>query len=94
MVSYNVLLDRKAERALNNLAPKAKADVRKLLKDVATQEQPSHHQKAKQLQGQPGMFRVRTGNYRAICELDKPDLLVYRVGKRKHVYDDVDELRP
>lgn len=93
MVSYNILLHRRADRTLDNLKPAAQEKLTALLEEVAKMEQPSHHEKAKQLQGQPGMFRVRTGDYRAICELSKPDLLVHRCGNRKHVYDDVDELR-
>ena len=32
-------------------------------------------------------YRVRVGNYRALFEIEKPDLvMVYRIGHRKEIY--------
>jgi len=92
MVSYQPLIELTARRELHTLPVEERRELRAVLKDVAATEQPSHHAKAKQLQGQPGMFRVRTGNCRAVCTLRKPALLILKCGKRKEVYDDLDEI--
>jgi len=92
MVSYRPLIEVSAQGDLYDLPREDRSDLRRTLKDVAATKQPTHHPKAKQLEGQPGLFRVRVGNVRAICELEKPNLLIRRVGERKTVYEDIDEL--
>jgi len=92
MVSYEIALHKTAERDLNDLE-ESKADrLRDALRDVSRQEQPTQHDKVKQLEGQRGRFRVRVGDVRAICQLSKPRLLVIRVGNRKNVYDGIDNV--
>jgi mRNA-degrading endonuclease RelE of RelBE toxin-antitoxin system len=93
MVSYNLLIAQQAKRSLGNLPDEPQESLHAVLEDVAASEQPTHHAKAKQMGNQRGMFRIRVGDYRAVCELDKPDLLVHRVGKRPNVYDSVDDIR-
>lgn len=92
MVSYEPVCHATADKELNNLADDDAAALRSVLKDVATCEQPSHHEKAKPLEGQDGLFRVRVGDTRAICELDKPNLIVWKVGPRTTVYDAIDDI--
>jgi len=92
MVSYDILIEVSARRSLNALPRKERESLRTVLKDVAQTKQPSHHPKAKPLQGFSEIFRVRVGDARAVCKLDKPNLLVLRVGKRRTVYNDIDEL--
>lgn len=92
MVSYNPMLHVSAKRELYDLPATERAELRAVLKEVAAEEQPSHHPKSKPMVGQPGIFRVRVGNCRAICTLQKPDLLILAVGKRNGVYESVDEV--
>jgi len=92
MVSYDILIEVSARRSLNALPREDREPLRTVLKDVARTEQPSHHPKAKPLQGFSQIFRVRVGDARAVLKLDKPSLLILRVGKRRTIYNDIDEL--
>jgi len=92
MVSYEIALHKTAERELNDLEDSKADRLRDALRDVSQHEQPTQHDKVKQLEGQRGRFRVRVGDVRAICELSKPRLLVIKVGNRKNVYDGIDDL--
>jgi len=92
MVSYEIALHKTAERELNGLEDSKADRLRDALRDVSQHEQPTQHDKVKQLEGQRGRFRVRVGDVRAICELDKPNLLILKVGNRKNVYDGIDDL--
>jgi len=92
MVEYQLLAHRAAKRELETLPAKAEHDLREVIDEVAATEQPSQHERAKPLEGQPGLFRVRAGDARAVVTLDKPCLLVLRVGLRKDVYRDIDSI--
>lgn len=92
MVSYQPLLHTTAERELQQLPRADRERLTDVLKDVAATREPSRHEKARDLEGQPGMFRVRVGDVRAICTLEKPSLLILRVSHRSDVYEKVDEL--
>jgi len=86
------MIQASARSNLYDLPWESRNELRRVLKDVASREQPSHHEKAKQLQGFEGIFRVRVGDARAVCKLDKPCLLILKVDTRDSVYDDIDEL--
>jgi len=92
VTSYEIALHKTAERELNDLEDTKADRLRDALRDVSRHEQPTQHDKVKQLEGQRGRFRIRVGDVRAICQLSKPNLLVLKVGNRKNVYDGVDDL--
>jgi len=92
MVTYKPLIDRSARRNLHSLPREERNDLRETLKDVARREEPTHHPKVKQLEGQPGLFRVRVGGVRAVCSLQKPYLYILKVGERSTVYNDIDDI--
>jgi len=92
VTSYEIALHKTAERELNDLEDTKADRLRDALRDVSQHEQPTQHDKVKQLEGQRGRFRVRVGDVRAICQLSKPRLLVIKVGNRKNVYHDIDNV--
>ncbi len=92
VTTYDPMLHTTAQRELNALEPNDKDALTDLIKDVATHEEPSRHEKAKSLEGQPGLFRVRVGDMRAVLALEKPNLLVLKAGYRRKVYSNVDDL--
>lgn len=57
---------------------------------AAARPQPTAHPEAKILKGDSRFFRIRCGDIRAICHLDKPRLLVLLVEERGTVYDRLD----
>ena len=90
--SYQPLIHTSAERELDRLDDADRERLTDTLAEVARERQPTHHADAKMLEGQPGLFRVRVGDTRAICKLDKPNLLVLEVGYRKDVYESIDSV--
>jgi len=92
MVGYKTTIHRSAKRELEQLPDGGTERLTSAIADVAQERQPSGHEKCEALEGQPGLFRVRVGDYRAILELSKPELQVIAVGHRSSVYECVDSL--
>lgn len=92
MVGYEPTIHRSAKRELEQLPSDGKERLTSAIADVAQEREPSGHEKAEALEGQPGLFRVRVGDYRAVLELAKPELRVLRCGHRSSVYECVDSL--
>jgi len=92
MPRYDPLIKVSAQRELYSLPREERNALRRVLKNVARKEQPSHHAKAKSMAGFGDLFRVRVGDVRAVCVLRSPHLLILRCGKRNGMYDDIDEI--
>lgn len=92
MPQYELLIHTTARRELDQLDDADRERLTDTLAAVARQRQPTQHDSVRMLKGQPGLFRVRVGDTRAVCSLSKPNLLVLRVGYRKEVYDDIDDV--
>jgi mRNA-degrading endonuclease RelE of RelBE toxin-antitoxin system len=92
MVSYDITIHRSAKRELQTLEDSDRSRLTDAIADVAREKQPTHHEKARILEGQSGLFRVRVGDMRAVCELCKPSLQVLSVGYRDNVYDCIDSI--
>ncbi|MGO9273243.1 MAG: type II toxin-antitoxin system RelE family toxin [Terriglobia bacterium] len=74
--------------ALRNLATLPKSDQKRVIERIdglATDPRPSG---AKALQGQHGLYRLRSGNYRIIYRIEDDRLLVLviKIGHRRDVY--------
>jgi mRNA-degrading endonuclease RelE of RelBE toxin-antitoxin system len=88
MSEYELVARPGAQRTLSgDIPPEALRDV---LHEVAGCRSPTDHPKAATLRNSQlpsGLFRVRVGDWRAVCRLDKPRLEVICVGHRDDVYD-------
>lgn len=84
-MSYRVVLAPAAERQLRKFDPPVRRRLQAVLELLADQPRPPA---AKQLVGGAGEWRVRTGDYRIVYEIeaDDPIILVLRVGHRREVY--------
>jgi len=75
-------------RVLKQLAAMPKADARRLLdrleKIAAAPYKPRQNVVA--LVGEPGAFRVRQGDWRAVFSIEEGDVIVDRVAHRREVY--------
>jgi len=89
---YNLKLHPTAEKELNSLTSDSRERITETLTSVARTEQPAAHSQSKHLNGQRGLFRVRAGQIRAVCILEKPHIWVLKVGKRDTVYRYIDEI--
>jgi mRNA interferase RelE/StbE len=60
--------------------------IRKALQQVADAH-PKRMSFVTELTGEPGKWRLKKGNYRALYELTDTEVVVYRIGHRKDVYE-------
>jgi len=76
------------QRVFKQLAAMPKAEARRLLerlKKIA--DAPDKlHSNVVPLVGEPGVFRLRQGNWRAVFSIEEGDVIVDRVAHRREVY--------
>jgi len=92
MSEYDLVARPAARRTLAGEKPPD--DLREALHEVAGHREPTDHEKAATLRNSQlpsGLFRVRVGDWRAVCRLDKPRLEVICIAHRDEVYDRVRE---
>lgn len=84
-MTYRVALAPSAARQLRRLDPPARRRIQAALELLATEPRPPA---ATRLVGGAGEWRVRTGDYRIVYEIEEDRLLVLvlRVGHRRDVY--------
>ncbi len=84
-MNYSVKIAPAAERQLRKFDPQVRRRVQAAIDLLAANPRPP---KATQLVGGAGEWRVRTGEYRIIYEIQDEQLivLVFRVGHRRDIY--------
>ena len=82
---YTVFLKPAAERALKKIAPPTLRRIARAIDNLGTNPRPSG---VTALQGEPGLLRIRVGDYRIIYPVrdDVLPVLVVTVGHRRDVY--------
>ncbi len=85
-MTYGVTLAPSAARQLRKFDPDVRRRVQAAIELLAVEPRPPA---ATQLVGGSGEWRVRTGNYRIVYEINDNDLLVLvlRMGHRREIYD-------
>ncbi|HEY5320448.1 MAG TPA: type II toxin-antitoxin system RelE/ParE family toxin [Galbitalea sp.] len=85
-MAYRVSLAPSAARELRKFDPDVRRRIQAALDLLATEPRPPA---ATQLVGGSGEWRVRTGNYRIVYEINDDQLLVLvlRIAHRREVYD-------
>ena len=85
-MTYRVTLAPSAARQLRKFDPDVRRRVQAAIELLAVEPRPPA---ATQLVGGSGEWRVRTGNYRIVYEINDNDLLVLvlRMGHRREIYD-------
>ena len=83
-VTYQVLVERKAEREMEVLPEDVLYLIGEVLDDLGENPRPPG---AKKLTGKEG-YRIRKGAYRVLYTIDDPSRIVriYRIGHRREVY--------
>ncbi len=86
MASYHVVIKASAAKELE--AAGSRADRRRLVACIQALAQEPRPQGCEKLSGQVDLYRVRTGNYRVVYEIQDRIVLVtvIKVGHRKDVY--------
>jgi mRNA interferase RelE/StbE len=84
-VTYQISVTTSAARQLRKLDPHARRRVQAAIELLANEPRPPA---AKQLVGGGGEWRVRTGDYRIVYEINDGELLVLvvAVGHRRDIY--------
>jgi len=84
-VTYHVVLTLVAARQLRKLDPQARRRIQAAIELLAQDPRPPA---AAQLVGGAGEWRVRTGDFRIVYEIedDRLVVLVLRVGHRREIY--------
>jgi mRNA interferase RelE/StbE len=83
-MSYQIFILRRAQKELSRLPRKEFENMRDAILSLASDPRP---QNCKKLTGRDG-WRIRSGNYRAIYEIDDTmrTVTVLHVGNRKDIY--------
>ena len=83
-MKYTVLIERYAQKQIMKLNREDIPGIKKIIASLADNPRPSG---CKKLKGEPA-WRIRTGNYRIIYEIDDDKVIVtvISVGHRKDVY--------
>lgn len=81
-MSYNIQIERKALKFINKQSPEQKRRILAAICRLPTEGD------IKPLEGNPGLFRLRVGDYRIIYSVDHGKTIVYavKVGNRGDVY--------
>lgn len=81
-MSYNIQIERKALKFINKQSPEQKRRILAAIYRLPTEGD------IKPLEGNPGLFRLRVGDYRIIYSVDHGKTIVYvvKVGNRGDVY--------
>jgi mRNA interferase RelE/StbE len=84
-VTYRVELTARAERELDALPDRIFRQVRRRIDALAIDPRPRG---SRQLEGSVGLWRVRSGDFRIIYQIQEKRLLVLvvRIGHRREVY--------
>jgi len=84
-VTYRISLSPAAARQLRKFDPQVRRRIQGVLELLAVEPRPPA---ATRLVGGAGEWRVRTGDYRIVYEIEDQELLVLvlRVGRRREVY--------
>ena len=85
-MTYRVTLAPSAARQLRKFDPDVRRRIQAAIELLAVEPRPPA---ATQLVGGSGEWRVRTGNYRIVYEINDNELvvLVLRMGDRREIYD-------
>lgn len=89
-MSRSVWIEKSTERKYLNLAKNDRERIKRYLNEIAGVEAPSEHPKVKLLEGpRETVYRLRIGDYRVVFTTEMGKLKVWKLGRRKDVYEDI-----
>jgi mRNA interferase RelE/StbE len=91
MQNYDVVLDKRAEKALTKLPARVQSDLVLAIDGLASEPRPHG---LKTLDAKKKVYRIRAGSYRVVYQIQDARLvvLVVRVGDRKEIYKRLNKL--
>ncbi len=82
-MSYNLVYTRRAEKDIKKLDPSIKHQIGKAI--LKLQDNPLEYSE-KLTNPEIGTYRLRTGDYRIVFDIEGKDVVILRVGHRKEIY--------
>lgn len=82
-MTYRIVLTRRAVKDLEKLGEKEKKRI--LLKIKELEENPTSKSR-KLTDSKIGSYRQKIGDYRAIFDINKKEIIILRIGHRKTIY--------
>ena len=85
MEKYRVLVSKTAEKTIRKIPKKDLPSIVEKISSLATQPRPRG---ARKLAGEVDVYRIRSGNYRILYEINDDEILILilKVGHRRDVY--------
>jgi mRNA-degrading endonuclease RelE of RelBE toxin-antitoxin system len=88
----DLLIEKSVKRTWTAQPQDVQDRLRDGLAEVASERKPTDHQNVILMDGvRHAVYRYRSGNQRVIFTIDNGRLLVWRVGERQHVYDNLNQ---
>jgi len=85
-----LLIEKSRARNWYELRKPIRERLKEQLKKVAKEPKPTDHSKVILMDGtRKTVYRLRSGSYRVVFTCEKGKLLVWRVGERRGIYDDI-----
>ena len=86
----DILIEKSVRRTWAAQPQDVQERLRDGLEEVAAERKPTDHHSVILMDGvRSAVYRYRSGNQRVIFTTDKGRMLVWRVGERQHVYDNL-----
>ena len=87
-----LLIEKSRARNWYELREGVRTRLKEHLEEVAREPKPTDHQKVQLMEGtRKTVYRLRSGSYRVIFTTNNGELLVWKVGERRTVYDDINQ---
>jgi mRNA-degrading endonuclease RelE of RelBE toxin-antitoxin system len=87
-----IKIEKSRKRTWLRLESSVQDRLEKHITDVAAEEKPTDHAKVELLDGiKKTIYRLRVGDYRVVFTTEHGQMLIWRLGARKHIYDGINE---
>ena len=90
---WHCVAHRAAMRELHDIPSSDATTIKAIAQEASQLKKPSNHPNISLLRHCSGMMRIRSGNYRALCDRSPPDFRVLLIDRREYVYDRVGEAK-
>jgi mRNA-degrading endonuclease RelE of RelBE toxin-antitoxin system len=94
MPNYQITLHRDAKTTLSGFTAERRDRITDIITEVSERRKPTDHPKCKVLNNNhpETLYKVRVGDYRVLCQLNKPELQVLKIGERNGFYNDSEKI--
>lgn len=84
---------RSAINELNSIPSSEATSIKAIAQEASKLKKPSNHPDIRLMRHSNNMSRIRSGQYRALCDLKPPNFRLLLVDQREYVYDRIEEAK-